>query len=56
MGMGTNAWRYIVAVPGRYSETSPDDCTSTTRMVNFLLVRSSLQQPWRIVEVEDAQG
>jgi len=55
MGMGTNSWRYIVAVPGRYRETTPDGSASTARVVNFLLLRSSRQQPWHILGVEDPQ-
>jgi hypothetical protein len=55
MGMGTNAWRYIVAVPGRYTETTHNDHVSTSRTVSFLLVRSSRQQTWHILGVQDSE-
>lgn len=53
MGMGTNNYRYIVAVPGRYRETGPHGSASPSRAVNFLLLRSSRQQPWSILGIED---
>jgi hypothetical protein len=51
MGMGTANWRDIVAVPGRYRETGRDGAASTFRSVDFLLVRSSRHEPWRILGV-----
>lgn len=55
MGMGTDAYRYIVAVPGSYRETTLNGVASPSRSVNFLLVRSSRQQPWSILGVQNAR-
>jgi hypothetical protein len=55
MGMGTDAYRFIVAVPGRYRETNRSVAKPTTREVDFLLVRSTRHQAWRILAVQDQE-
>jgi hypothetical protein len=53
-GMGTNAYRFLVAVPGRYSDTSPSGKTTQYTDAVFILLRGTRQQPWAILERTDS--
>jgi hypothetical protein len=54
MGMGVNAYRYIVAIPGVYRQTSPTGIRTVRDHAVFLLVRGTKQRPWSILQLTDA--
>jgi hypothetical protein len=52
--MGTNAYRFSIAVPGRYSETPPTGKATHDNDAVFIVVRGSRQQRWAILERTDS--
>ena len=56
MGMGMNAYRFIVAVPGVYTEVSPSGERARNNHAVFILLRDSQTDPWRISGLTDSDS
>jgi hypothetical protein len=49
-GMGVNGYRYIVAIPGTYTQTSNRGEASRQNNAVFILLRGARYQRWAILE------
>jgi hypothetical protein len=54
LGMGTNSYRYMIGIPGRYREQPAHGEAKPAQHKVFILLRGSKHQRWKILEVASA--